>query len=102
MLTKIQCVIQTYNAPATRELQTWLKHTGVDWRYAGGGYEIDVAKNREIVRFLKEDVPAGKEYILLIANDMVPARYDSQHPYRAWATALLPVDGQRGKARSLR
>jgi len=72
MWDKIQCVIQTYNQPATKELQQWIAWTKVDWRYSEGGYEIDVAKNRSVMKFLAEDVPRGKEYLLMIANDMVP------------------------------
>ena len=73
-LNKIQCVIQNYNSPATKELQIWLKHMKVDWRYGQSGYELDVAKNRNIDQFLKEDVPKGKEYLLMIANDMIPLK----------------------------
>lgn len=72
MLDKIQCVIQTYNAPATKELQLWLAWTGIDWKYSEGNYEIDVGKNRVVEQFLRDDVSRGKEYLLMIANDMIP------------------------------
>ena len=71
-ISKIQVVIITYNAPATKELQLWLSWNKLDWYYSSGSYEIDVAKNKIVKQFLDVDVPKGKEYLLAIANDMVP------------------------------
>jgi hypothetical protein len=71
-LNKIQCVVITYDKPACRELQLWLNYFKVDWKYSEPSYEIDVVKNRIIVRYLQQDVPNGKEYLFCIANDMVP------------------------------
>lgn len=73
-ISKIQCIIQTYDKPATRELQQWLAWTGIEWRYSEGSYEIDVGKNRVIKQFLEYDITTGKEYLLMIANDMIPVQ----------------------------
>lgn len=72
MLDKIQCIIMTYNSPACKELQQWLSRMGVDWRFGIGDYEIDVARNLNVIRFLDEDVPRGKEYMFMLNDDMVP------------------------------
>ena len=71
-LSEIQCVVMRYREPACEELSQWLYRMGVEWRYGISDYEIDVARNRNILRFLAEDVPRGKQYLLSINDDMVP------------------------------
>ena len=71
-IDKIQLVIITYNQPATKELQTWIAWNKLDWYYGEQSYDVDVTKNRIIQKFLATDVSRGKEYLLCIANDMVP------------------------------
>jgi hypothetical protein len=73
-LDQIQCIIMSYGQPACRELQQWLAGMGVSWRYGLGDYEIDVARNRNVKAFLDCDVAAGKQYLLMIDDDMVPVR----------------------------
>ena len=84
-LDKIQCVVMNYNAPACKELSVWLARTGIDWRYGISNYEIDVARNQNIRKFLEDDVPRGKEYLLSINDDMVPVRETA---------AILSDDGE--------
>ena len=71
-LDQIQIVVMRYNEPACEELSRWLAHTGMDWRYGVSDYEIDVARNKNIQRFLKDDVPKGKTHLLSLNHDMVP------------------------------
>lgn len=71
-LEEIQIVVMRYNAPACEELSRWLAYVGMDWRYGVSDYEIDVARNKNIQKFLAEDVPKGKKYLLMINDDMVP------------------------------
>ena len=71
-INKIQVIVMRHNSPACEELQEWLHVMKLDWRNGVGDYEIDVARNRNVKRFLDEDVPAGKEYLLMMDEDMVP------------------------------
>jgi hypothetical protein len=57
-----------YNTPACEQLSRWLYAKGLDWRYGISDYEIDVARNKNVLEFLKSD----KQYLLMINHDMVP------------------------------
>jgi hypothetical protein len=74
VLENIQCIVMSYGQPACKELQLWLAGMNVDWRFGLSDYEIDVARNRNVKEFLERDVPAGKQYLLMIDDDMVPVR----------------------------
>ena len=68
MVEKLICVIQTYDRPACRELQIWLARNNVAWMYGEQMHEIAVTKNRIVKTFLATEY----DYLLCIANDMVP------------------------------
>ena len=66
----ILTIIQTYNAPACRELQIWLANRKLVWGYGQQNYAVDVTKNRIIKDFLATKF----DTLLCIANDMVPIK----------------------------
>ena len=71
-IAEIQTVIMSAGQPASRNLGTWLGRHRLEWRYGSEDYGLDHARNQNVRRFLSEDVPRGKRYLLMIDHDMVP------------------------------
>jgi hypothetical protein len=71
---EIQVVVMSSGAPVNRLLGLWLMKHQLDYCY--GSPEnlagVDVARNQTITRFLREDVPKGKKYLLGFDHDMIP------------------------------
>ena len=72
MRPEIQVVVMSAGQPACRALGQWLGRQGLAWRYGSQDYGIDNARNQNVRRFLAEDVPQGKAFLLMIDHDMVP------------------------------
>ena len=70
--TEIQAVVVSHDRPACKPLSLWLSGHRLDWRYSAYDYHVEEVRNQQVRRFLREDVPAGKVYLLLIDDDMVP------------------------------
>jgi len=68
----IQVVIMARFDTATPWLADWLDRHNLPWRYGSPEFGIDCARNQNIVRFLREDVPNGRKHLLMIDKDMVP------------------------------
>lgn len=68
----IQTIVMSRGEPPCRPLALWLSEHFLDWRYGSQDYGIDHARNQNIRRFLREDVPRGKTHLLSIDSDMVP------------------------------
>jgi hypothetical protein len=68
----IQVIVMSAGPPMTQQLQEWLYTNKLDWCYGSKEYGIDLARNQNIVRFLKEFVPLGKTHLIGIDHDMVP------------------------------
>ena len=73
MLPEIQAVVMSAGQPACRALGQWLGQHGLAWRYGSQDYGIDAARNQNVRRFLADDVPRGKTFLLMIDHDMVPS-----------------------------
>lgn len=72
MIDGLLIVVMSGGGPPARELALWLSRIGCPWRFGSAEYGIDVARNQNVRRFLREDVPAGKLHLLMIDDDMVP------------------------------
>lgn len=73
----IQIVVSSYRRPPCSLLNEWLRHLPYlcgTWRIGSQEYGIDVARNQNVTRFLREDVPAGRTHLLMIDGDMVPLK----------------------------
>lgn len=57
---------------ANRLLMDWLEKHRLPWRYGSDEIGVDVARNQSINRYLREDVPNGRKYMLMVDADMVP------------------------------
>jgi len=71
----IQIVVSAYRGPPCTLLLAWLQRLPYlcgTWRIGSQEYGIDVARNQNVIRFLREDVPAGRTHLLMIDGDMVP------------------------------
>lgn len=71
----IQIVVSSYRRPPCSLLNEWLRglpYLCGTWRIGSQEYGIDVARNQNVTRFLREDVPAGRTHLLMIDGDMVP------------------------------
>jgi len=71
-LIEIQAVVISHDRPAGKLLGLWLSAHLSDWRYSAYDYHVEEVRNQQVTRFLREDVPRGKRYLLLIDDDMVP------------------------------
>ena len=78
---KIQVQIMSNGQPMTRILSSWLYENKLDWYYGSQEYGIDLARNQNITRFLREDCPRGFTHLLTIDNDMIPIR-ETRHILR--------------------
>jgi len=72
MFENIMVVISSNGKPCSRILGKWLNNYKLDWRYGSPENYTELARNQNINRFLKLDVPKGKEYFLGIDQDMIP------------------------------
>jgi hypothetical protein len=72
MRPDIQAVVMSAGQPASRALAQWLSRQGIAWRYGSQDYGIDHARNQNVRRFLAEDAPRGKAFLLMVDHDMVP------------------------------
>ena len=69
----IQIVIVSHDRAANKLLGRWLARNEItDWRYSSRDYDVGEVRNQAVTRFLREDVPKGKRYLLLMDDDMVP------------------------------
>jgi hypothetical protein len=71
-LNEIKAYVMTRHKPPCRELSRWLFGHRLDWSYSSSEFGIDVARNQTVNRFLQEQVPKGKQYLMMIDADMVP------------------------------
>lgn len=95
----IQTVVMARHEPACRELSIWLSAMGLDWRYGSPEFGVDVARNQNVWRFLRDDVPRGKTHLLMIDADMVPVRETEEILYAAGDVVYCGYadrDGTRG------
>lgn len=67
-----QTVLMARGTPPCKPLAIWLSKNCPGWRYGSEDYGIDHARNQNVRRFLREDVPQGKTHLLMIDADMVP------------------------------
>jgi len=77
-LKKIQGVVMAHPNPMNPMLAKWLMAIGVGWRKGSSDYGSDLARNQEVYRFLNEDVPKGKNWLLMIDHDIVPVTESNQ------------------------
>lgn len=94
--SNIQIVVSSYRRPPCSLLNEWLRQLPYlcgTWRTGSQEYGIDVARNQNVTRFLREDVPAGRTHLLMIDGDMVPLT----PPYdlgQGLTGAILKEDGE--------
>jgi len=72
---KVAVYLMAYRRQPCRPQQDWidtLRAKGYCVKYGSEEYGIDVARNQNCLRFLAEDSPAGREFIIMIDADMVP------------------------------
>lgn len=72
MHAHIQVIVMSGGPPPCESLSLWLSRHRLDWRTGSKEYGIDAAREHNFARFLREDVPNGKRYLLGIDHDMVP------------------------------
>lgn len=91
----IQIVVSSYRQPPCSLLNEWLRSLPYlcgTWRAGSQEYGIDVARNQNVTRFLREDVPAGRTHLLMIDGDMVPVSLPCDLGQRPTAS-ILKEDG---------
>lgn len=72
-LAEIQIVVMAHRQPPCSLLLDWLqKLPATHWRRGSQDTGIDLCRNQSVTRFLQEDVPTGKRYLLMFDADMVP------------------------------
>lgn len=74
-LKKIQAVVMAFPNPPCLLLTKWLsgrENFGMEWRTSPPCHGIELGRNKEITRFLREDVPRGKTHLLMLDHDTVP------------------------------
>jgi len=73
-LALIQAAIVSNSARGPcRLLRDWLDSSRLDWWVSSQEKGIDLVRNQVVTRFLREDAPRGKKYLLSINGDHVPA-----------------------------
>ena len=69
----IQIVIVSHDRAANKLLGRWLASNNItDWRYSSKEYDVGEVRNQAITRFIQEESKTGKQYLLLIDDDMIP------------------------------
>lgn len=75
-VSEIQVVVMAYRQPPCTALLRWLQRlpaiTGDTWQAGSQEYGIDVARNQSVTRFLRESVPAGRKWLLMVDSDTIP------------------------------
>lgn len=74
-LKKIQAVVMAFPNPPCQLLAKWLSDRaafGLQWRTSAPCHGIELGRNKEITRFLREDAPKGKTHLLMLDHDTVP------------------------------
>lgn len=74
-LKRIQAVVMAFPNPPCQLLAKWLSDRaafGLQWRTSPPCHGIELSRNKEITRFLYEDVPKGKTHLLMLDHDTVP------------------------------
>jgi hypothetical protein len=75
VIDTIQIVIISHDRPVNKLLGQWLaRHRITDWRYSSKDYDVGEVRNQAVARFLREEAPAGKQYLMLLDDDMVPVK----------------------------
>lgn len=72
--SEIQVVIRTRREPANEFLVEWLGRMKLDFRHGSKEYHLDQARDQDVCRFLREDVPNGKRYFLGFDAGAVPLK----------------------------
>jgi len=71
-LNEIQIAVVSGSGGPCRLLRDWLDGLPIEWWVSSTDKGLDVVRNQVITRFLREDVPKGKKFLLSINGDDVP------------------------------
>jgi hypothetical protein len=71
-LSEIQIVIHSGGSGPNPLLFKWLQGLPIDTRMGSFDHPRDVARNHNVTRFIKEDIPRGKNFLVMVNADTVP------------------------------